>query len=179
MTAIEELREIEFDNKMGREGGKEDISEFIAALDGDRIRLVSRLKVVFDRVDGDDDGEISFFEFKGALNELNQQNAMNSDAKIVDWLKNAEDAGKSFDFPEFASTYTALFANHDPDVRCGDGKVAADAREAAANAGTHCRCLCCFSLENSHRCFETLRQFIFLWLQYNTHHALVFCSACF
>lgn len=133
MTAIDELREIEFENKMGREG-MDNISEFVAALDTDRIRLVSKLKVVFDRVDGDDDGEISFFEFRGALDRLGLQEPMLNDGKIVDWLNKAEEVGKCFDFPEFASTYTSLFANYDPDVRCGDGQAAASAREAAANA---------------------------------------------
>lgn len=129
MTAIETLREIEFNHKVGRNEGMDDISDFVAALDSDRIRLISRLKVAFDRVDHDGDGKISYFELRGALEALGQQNAMSTDGKIMDWLRKAEDAQNIFDFPEFASTYTSLFANSDPDVRCGDGQ--ADAREAA------------------------------------------------
>ena len=46
------------------------MDDFLAALDGDRIRLIARLKVAFDKADVNKDGELSVPEVKEAFTGL-------------------------------------------------------------------------------------------------------------
>jgi hypothetical protein len=78
LCAIDDLRTQEFEARVAASGGGVSnsgagagaLDEFIAALDGDRIRLVSRLKVAFDRVDANGSGTVSVFDVKAALEAL-------------------------------------------------------------------------------------------------------------
>lgn len=60
------------------------MDEFIATLDSDRIRLISRLKVVFDRVDSDKDGVVSFFEMRSGFEELGKCLSCETPSKWLD-----------------------------------------------------------------------------------------------
>ena len=119
LIALERLREEEFEVKWGT--GPNDLDEFIATLDSDRIRLVARLKVVFDRVDGDSDGVVSFFELRAAFEELGRNLAASD--MVRTWMAESEKANGTYSFPEFVGAYSLLFSNEDPDVRLSESQA--------------------------------------------------------
>jgi len=112
IMAIDKIKDDELDMRWG--GGPNDLDEFIATLDGDRIRLIARLKVVFDRADSDHDGSISVFEMRVAFEELGRDIATE---RVAAFLVDRESENAIFSFPDFASAYTELFSVDDPEVR--------------------------------------------------------------
>ena len=112
IMAIDRIKDDELDMRWG--GGPNDLDEFIATLDGDRIRLIARLKVVFDRADSDHDGQISVFELRVAFEELGRNIATE---RVASFLVDRESENSIFSFPDFAAAYTELFSAEDPEVR--------------------------------------------------------------
>jgi len=112
LMAVDKIKDDELDMRWG--GGPNDLDEFIATLDGDRIRLIARLKVVFDRADSDHDGSISVFELRVAFEELGRNIA---NERVAAFLVDRESENSIFSFPDFASAYTELFSAEDPEVR--------------------------------------------------------------
>ena len=140
LNAVDDLRNQEFETRLAASGGACDgvagpsagpgmLDEFIAALDGDRIRLVSRLKVAFDRVDTSGTGTVSVFDAKAAFEVLGRRShasltSSSGDLRFNDvaeaWLMEAEARGDLLSFPDFAQAYSKLFAAEDPDARLAD-----------------------------------------------------------
>ena len=119
INALEKLREDEFELKWGT--GPNDLDEFIATLDSDRIRLVARLKVVFDRVDQDCDGVVSFFELRSAFEEMGRN--LSGTELVRTWMTESEKNNGTYSFPEFVAAYGLLYANEDPDVRLTEAQT--------------------------------------------------------
>ena len=108
LMAINRLRDkdlLEYGVDVGR------IEDYMALLDADRVKIVTKLKAAFDRVDKNGDGAISAEEVQSAFKQLGQDNSLES---VFAWIRNRdENKDGKVSFEEFVMAYTALFAETD------------------------------------------------------------------
>lgn len=80
-------------------------------LETHRIKLVAKLKAIFDRFDTNQDGLITGTQVEQLLLYMNRPI---DSVQVNKWLNGLKDADKSIEFPEFVGQYSSLFAGDDP-----------------------------------------------------------------
>ena len=111
MMAIDELRRtdlLEYGVDFGR------VNDYMALLDGDRIKTVTRLKEAFDRVDKNSNGVVTVDEIRSAFRALGQDDSADS---VAAWMKRRDKNGDNkVTFEEFVLAYTGIFATDDDEL---------------------------------------------------------------
>ena len=95
----------------------DELDEYVLLLESHRIKLVAKLKAIFDRFDADKEGRLSGVHVEQALVYMNRPV---DSAAVNAWLLRLKDKGLKIEFPDFVAQYTALFAGEDPDVPLGE-----------------------------------------------------------
>ncbi|CAM9994799.1 unnamed protein product, partial [Ectocarpus sp. 13 AM-2016] len=95
-----------------------DMDDYVKRLDRDRVRLVTKLKVVFDRFDKSGEGTISAANARDALLYMGRD--VTGEA-CASWLADRErhrgdsgGQGGDISFVDFSTAYSALFTDEDP-----------------------------------------------------------------
>lgn len=89
----------------------DELDEYIAKLDRERITLVARLKSAFDAIDEDRTGLLKAKEVKQVISRLVDSGrgfAELDSEDIREWLQDLDDRDKSLGFPEFVDAVTAF-----------------------------------------------------------------------
>ena len=96
----------------------DELDEYVMMLESHRIKLVAKLKTIFDRFDGPPSkGELSGDEVERALVYMNRPIDA---AEVNAWLLRLKDGKINITFSEFVGQYSSLFAGSDPDIPAGD-----------------------------------------------------------
>eukprot|EP00903_Cladosiphon_okamuranus_P006154 g6055.t1 len=95
-----------------------DMDDYVRRLDRDRIRLITKLKVVFDRFDKNGTGSLSAADARDALEYMGRD--VTGEA-CASWLADKERKRGDIPFVDFTTAYSALFVDEDPDVDLGEG----------------------------------------------------------
>lgn len=82
-------------------------------LETHRIKLVAKLKAIFDRFDTNQDGLITGTQVEQLLLYMNRPI---DSVQVSRWVNGLKEADRSIEFPEFVGQYSALFAGDDPGV---------------------------------------------------------------
>jgi cytidine deaminase len=90
-----------------------------AGLELSRIRLITKLKAVFDRFDDAGRGELPASRARRALEYMACD--VSGNAAAAQWVADRERSGGVITFPEFAMAYSAAYAHEDPDIRLANG----------------------------------------------------------
>ncbi|CAN0096130.1 unnamed protein product, partial [Ectocarpus fasciculatus] len=118
---IQKIKEKE-EEEMGKNYA--DMDDYVKRLDRDRVRLVTKLKVVFDRFDKSGEGIISAANARDALLYMGRDVTGEACASwLADRERNRDDSrgqGGDISFVDFSTAYSALFADEDPDVDLGE-----------------------------------------------------------
>ena len=108
----------------------DELDEYIMALETHRIKLVAKLKAVFDKFDVSREGVISGVQLEQLL--VFMKLPVDSSA-VNKWITDLKDSGGRIEFGEFVSQYSVLFAGQDADVPAGEGaRVAKNTEDGAA-----------------------------------------------
>jgi len=115
----------------------DELEEFLAVVDENRVRLIARLKVAFDKFDKDEDGLQHSFEVRECLVHLGRtKEEMEETVKAKEWLVGIPGPGKNdksteggVNFADFVCAYCDVFAGIDPEVRGGDAMGGEQTRE--------------------------------------------------
>ncbi|CAN0123526.1 unnamed protein product, partial [Scytosiphon promiscuus] len=109
-----------------------DMDDYVRHLDRDRVRLVTKLKVVFDRFDNGGTGSISAADARDALEYMGRDVTGEACASwLADKQRTSSDSGgndSGISFVDFTTAYSALFVDEDPDIDLGQGRHIAGAR---------------------------------------------------
>ena len=104
-----------------KEKTMDELDEYVMLLETHRIKLVAKLKAVFDRFDRDKEGRLNGACVEQALVYMNRPVDSVQVKEWLDRLKTDRDTPSGYlEFPEFVCQYTALFAGEDPDVPAGE-----------------------------------------------------------
>ena len=95
----------------------DELDEYVLVLETHRIKLVAKLKAIFDRFDSGNEGVLDGVRVEQALLYMNRPV---DSAEVNGWLNKLKDRRVKIDFTEFVAQYSALFAGHDPDVPVGE-----------------------------------------------------------
>ncbi|CAB1097207.1 unnamed protein product [Ectocarpus sp. CCAP 1310/34] len=118
---LEKIKDKE-EEEMGKKYA--DMDDYVKRLDRDRVRLVTKLKVVFDRFDKRGEGTISAANARDALLYMGRDI---SGEACASWLADRErhrgdsgGQGGDISFVDFCTAYSALFADEDPYIDLGE-----------------------------------------------------------
>ena len=95
----------------------DELDEYVLVLETHRIKLVAKLKAIFDRFDSDNEGVLDGVRVEQAL--LYMDRPVDS-VEVNSWINKLKDRRVKIDFTEFVAQYSALFSGHDPDVPVGE-----------------------------------------------------------
>lgn len=98
----------------------DELDEYVMLLESHRIKLVAKLKAMFDKFDTDKIGKLNGVQMEQMLVYMNRPVDSND---VHAWLFKLKDNEIEIEFPEFVAQYTALFAGEDPDVPAASAKV--------------------------------------------------------
>ncbi|CAM9280710.1 unnamed protein product [Ectocarpus sp. 6 AP-2014] len=119
---IQKIKDKEEQEQMGKNYA--DMDDYVKRLDRDRVRLVTKLKVVFDRFDKSGGGTISTANARDALLYMGRDVTGEACASwLADRERNRGDIGgqsSGISFVDFSTAYSALFADEDPDIDLGE-----------------------------------------------------------
>ena len=118
----------------------DDVDQYMLATESHRIRLVAKLKTVFDRFDTERTGRLAASAVEQALVYMERPIEAEGASR---WLSRLHEARELVDFAEFVSAYSAIFAGSDPDLvgdrrqkeRSGSPSRKCDLDHAAAGDG--------------------------------------------
>ena len=131
MNAIDTLREkdlLEYGVDFGR------VEDYMALLDADRVKIVTRLKEAFDRVDKNSDGAVTVDEIRTAMRFLGQDD---SAGNVASWISQRDHTGNAkISFEEFVLAYTSIFSNEDDDLVTSRQKIR-EKRKSLKSKGTN------------------------------------------
>ena len=99
-----------------REKTFDELDEYVMMLESHRIKLVAKLKAVFDRFDVSKEGRLTGAQIEQLLVYMNRPV---DSAPVNLWLTRMKDASETVEFPEFVSKYSSFFSGVDPDVSAG------------------------------------------------------------
>jgi hypothetical protein len=91
----------------------DELDEYVMLLESHRIKLVAKLKAIFDRFDSEKLGKLNGIQIEQMLVYMNRP--VDSHAVHV-WLQKLKDNETEIEFPELVAQYSALFAGTDPDI---------------------------------------------------------------
>jgi hypothetical protein len=104
----------------------DELDEYVMMLETHRIKLVAKLKAVFDRFDHNKDGRLTPELVEQSLVYMNRPV---DSAEVAAWLDKLRDNRVLLEFPEFVAQYSGLFAGEDPDVPVGEKPSGDDDKE--------------------------------------------------
>eukprot|EP01038_Epipyxis_sp_PR26KG_P008402 gene8402-11360_t len=96
----------------------DELDEYVMLLETQRIKLVAKLKVIFDRFDDLKEGRITGNQVEQLLLYMNRPI---DSYHVNSWLNKLKNSNVKIDFIEFVSQYSSLFVGEDPDVPIGEG----------------------------------------------------------
>ena len=124
LNKIDMLRDEDMDENIDLD----ELDDFLTVLDDDRIRLIARLKVAFDKFDEDGDGLLHKFEVKECFEHMGRIQEELKASNVEAFISATPGPGKDdkstkggVQFTDFVVAYCDFFAGSDPDVRAGDG----------------------------------------------------------
>ena len=91
----------------------DELDEYVMLLENHRIKLIAKLKAIFDRFDQTGSGKLSGIAVENVLLYMNRPI---DSVQVNLWINKLKDEGLSVDFIEFVTKYSYLFANEDPDL---------------------------------------------------------------
>lgn len=89
------------------------MDEYVMLLETHRIRLVAKLKSIFDRFDASSTGRLGGAQVEQVLVYMNRPV---DSVQVRAWLDKLKDQEDAIEFPEFVAQYSALFAGEDPGI---------------------------------------------------------------
>ena len=99
----------------------DEVEDYMALLDADRVKIVTRLKEAFDRVDKNSDGAVTVDEIRTAMRFLGQDDSVSN---VAAWISQRGHTGnEKISFEEFVLAYTSIFSNEDDDLVTSRQKI--------------------------------------------------------
>jgi len=96
-----------------KEKSLDEMDEYIMLLETHRLKLIAKLKTIFDRYDHNQLGYLSGNQIEQMLIYMNRPIASN---QVKKWLETLKLTDEKVEFPDFVAQYSSLFANEDPDI---------------------------------------------------------------
>ena len=116
------VRRIELLKKKSVDAYKEktfdELDEYVMMLETHRIKLVAKLKAIFDKFDRKQSGSIGGQEVEQLL--IYMDRPIDSD-DVNHWINHLKDKDLTVDFADFVGKYSSFFSGIDPDVPVGEG----------------------------------------------------------
>ena len=89
----------------------DNLGNYLALMDADRVKQIAKLKEAFDKLDQNKNGELSFEEVQTAFEQLGHNASHN---RVVQWMKARDGNGDGgVTFQEFVNAYARLFNEED------------------------------------------------------------------
>ena len=96
-----------------KEKSLDEMDEYIMLLETHRLKLIAKLKTIYDRYDHNQLGYLSGNQIEQMLIYMNRPIASN---QVKQWLETLKLTNEKVEFPDFVAQYSSLFANEDPDI---------------------------------------------------------------